>query len=95
MNVGDDGHRRARHNLCKTFCGFYFVACATDNVTTCRSQRIDLLEGSFNICCFRNGHGLDADRRPATYCHFAYLNLLRLAALETHDYQCATTRRAV
>ncbi|MEY4819386.1 MAG: hypothetical protein RL200_98, partial [Actinomycetota bacterium] len=47
------------------------------------------------ICGFRDGHGLDADRSSATNWHLAYVNLLRLAALKTHDYQCATTRRAV
>jgi hypothetical protein len=38
---------------------------------------------------------LDADRRSTTNRHLAYMNLLRLAALKTHGYQCATTRRVV
>ena len=49
MNVGDDWHRRTWNDLCESFRGFNFVTGAADNVATCGSKRIDLLQGSFNV----------------------------------------------
>ena len=56
MNVGDDRHRRTRHNLGEAFSCFNFVTGAPHDVTTGSSEGVNLLQSAFNISGLGDGH---------------------------------------
>jgi hypothetical protein len=56
MNISDDRNRRTWNNLGKTFRSFDLVACASHNVATRGSKRINLLQGTFDIGSLCGGH---------------------------------------
>ncbi len=62
VDVGDDRHRRARHDLRESFGGFLFVARAAHDVATGGRERVDLRERALDVGRLRGGHRLDRDR---------------------------------
>ncbi len=66
VDVGDDRHRRTRHDLRQPFGGFGLVAGAAHDVGTGGGQRVDLLQRALDIGGLGDRHRLHRDRRVAT-----------------------------
>ena len=62
VDVGDDRHRRTRHDLRQPLGRFLFVARAADDVAAGRGQRVDLRQRAVDVGRLRGGHRLDRDR---------------------------------
>ena len=77
MDVGDDRHRRARHDLGEPFGRLDLVARAPHDVGTGGGQRVDLLERALDVGRLGDRHRLDGDRRIAADLHVADRDLLR------------------
>ena len=76
MDVGDDRHRRARHDLRQSFGRLDLVARAPDDVGAGGRQRVDLLERALDVGGLGDRHRLDGDRRVAADLHVADGDLL-------------------
>ena len=86
VDVGDDRHRRPRHDLCQPFGGFDLVARAPHDVGARRGQRVDLLQRAFDVGGLGDRHRLDRDRRIAADLDVAdrdLAGLLRVTELVT------------
>ena len=75
VNVGDDRHRRARHDVGQALCGSLLVAGAAHDVGPRRRKLVDLLEGPFDVSGLGRRHGLDRHRRIAADLDRADLDL--------------------
>ncbi len=58
VNVSDDGHRRARHDLGESFGRSLIIARATNDVGAVSGERVNLLERSFDVSGLRRRHRL-------------------------------------
>jgi len=82
VDVGDDRDRRTRHDLRQTLGRLFFIARAADDVATGSGERIDLLQGAFDVGGLGDGHRLHADRRVAANCDFPDVDLAGAFARE-------------
>ena len=65
VDVGDDRHRRAGHDLRQALGRLLLVARAAHDVGAGRGQRVDLRERAVDVGRLRRGHRLHRDRRAA------------------------------
>ena len=56
VDVGDDRHRRTRNYLRKTFGSLWLITRAANDVAACCSKCINLLQRTFDISSFGDGH---------------------------------------
>jgi hypothetical protein len=91
MDVGNDRNRRTRHDLCQALGRLDFVAGAPDDVASRRGERIDLLQGSFDVGRLRRRHRLHGDWCVTTNGDASDMNLSRTTSLE-HDPSIARLR---
>jgi len=82
VNVGNDGHRRSRHDTSETFGGFGLVARAANDVRSCSGESIDLLQRALMISCLGDRHRLNGDGRTPTDGNIADHDLLGLLPVE-------------
>ena len=61
VDVGDDRHRRAGHDVGQSLGRLLLVARAAHDVGTGRGQGVDLAEGALDVGRLGRGHGLDGD----------------------------------
>ena len=66
VDVGDDRHRRAGHDLRETFGRLLLVAGAAHDVAPGRGQRVDLGQRAVDVGGLGRRHRLDRDRRVTT-----------------------------
>ena len=69
VDVGDDRHRRARHDLRERLGRLFLVARAAHDVAAGRGERVDLRERAVDVGGLGRGHRLDRDRRVAADRH--------------------------
>ena len=62
VDVGDDRHRRAGHDLGERLGRFFLVARAAHDVAARRRERVDLRERAVDVGGLGRGHRLDRDR---------------------------------
>jgi hypothetical protein len=84
VDVGDDRHGRARHDLRQPLGRLGFVAGATDDVAARRGQRVDLLERALDVGRLGDRHRLDADGRVTTDRHRTDHDLAGGSPLDGH-----------
>jgi hypothetical protein len=65
VDVGDDRHRRAGHDVRQSFGRFDLVARAPHDVRAGGMQRVDLRKRSFDVCSLGDRHRLHRDRGVA------------------------------
>ena len=90
VNVGDDGDGRSAADSCQRLCGVHIRDGATDYVTPCRGNLIDLQNRRLDVAGVRLGHGLDGDFSIAANRDFTYMDLVRYTPVR-HGETPATT----
>ena len=92
VDVGDDRHRRARHDLREALGRRLLVAGAAHDVAPRRGERVDLRERAVDVGGLGGGHRLHRHRRVATDRDVADVDLPCVAARvvrRTVDSHCA------
>ncbi len=77
VNVRDDGHRRARHDLGEALGRGLLVAGAANDVGAVGGEGVDLLQRALDVGGLRGRHGLDRDGRVTADLHGPHGNLAR------------------
>ena len=94
VDVGDDRHRRAGHDLGQALGRLGLVARATNDVAAGRGERVDLLQRALDVGRLGDRHRLHRDRRAAADGDVADVDLPRRPALgdgaDVHRHVIAT-----